>query len=101
LPAIGLALDDHFRSRHTLGNIARILRVPKSEESIGFVTAVFVCAILIAFAVQPVGGQERDKNSVGVTIGKNARAKEIGLPIHPGSKPHQDEPNDSGANLGL
>lgn len=66
-----------------------------------FVTSVFVCAILIAFAVQPSRGQERDQDSVGVTIGKNASAKEIGLPIYPGSKAHKDEPNDSGANLGL
>ena len=66
-----------------------------------FLASVFVCAILIALAVQPSCGQERDKDSAGVTISKNASAKEIGLPIYLHSKPHKAEPNDSGANLGL
>jgi hypothetical protein len=66
-----------------------------------FIASVFVSAVLIALAAQPSHGQERDKDSVGVTIDKNASAKEIGLPIYPGSKPHKDEPNDSGASLGL
>ena len=66
-----------------------------------FIASVFVCAVLIVLAVQPSRGQEHDKDSAGITLGKNASAKEIGLPTYPGSKPHKDEANDSGANLGL
>ena len=62
--------------------------------------AVCVCT-LISFAAQPSRGQEHDKDSVGATLSKNPSVKDIGLPIYPASKPHKDEPNDSGANLGL
>jgi hypothetical protein len=62
--------------------------------------AICFC-MLIAFAAQASRGQEHDKDSVGATLSKNPSAKEIGLPIYPASKPHIDEPNDSGANLGL
>ena len=65
------------------------------------VASVFVCTALIVFAAQPSRGQEHNKDSVGVTLDKNPSTKEIGLPIYPASKPHNDEPNDSGANLGL
>jgi hypothetical protein len=65
------------------------------------VASVFVCTVLTVIAVQPSRGQEHEKDSVGVTLDKNPSAKEIGLPIYPASKPHNDEPNDSGANLGL
>ena len=65
------------------------------------VASVFVCTALIVFAAQPSRGQEHDKDSIGVTLDKNPSAIEIGLPIYPGSKPHNEEPNDSGANLGL
>ena len=97
----GLASVDHARLRQYFGNIESVQRVPKSEGPMKFAASVFVCAILIALAVQPSRGQEHDKDSVGVTIGKNASAKETGLPIYPGSKPHKTEPHDSGANLGL
>ena len=65
------------------------------------VVAVLACTTLIVLAAPPSRGQEHDKDSIGVTLGKNASAKDIGLPIYPGSKLHKDEPNDSGANLGL
>jgi hypothetical protein len=64
------------------------------------VALAFVAA-LMAFAAQLSRGQEHDKDAVGVTISKNPDAKEIGLPIYPASKPHHDEQNDSGGNLGL
>src|SRR5262249_42795993 len=41
------------------------------------------------------------EHSVGATLSKNPSVKDIGLPIYPASKPHKDEPDDSGANLGL
>lgn len=60
-------------------------------------------------------GQEKDKSGVNVTVtgkdGKDAgglvisaqaTAKEAGLPLYPGSRPHKDEKNDSSAaKLGL
>lgn len=66
-----------------------------------FLASVFGCAMLLAVAVQTVRGQEHDKDSVGATLGKNASARDVGLPIYPGSKPHQEGSNDSSANLGL
>jgi len=59
-----------------------------------------VC-VLTAFLAVSSRGQEHDKDSVGVTLSKSPGVKDIGLPIYPASKPHKDEPNDSGANLGL
>jgi hypothetical protein len=59
-------------------------------------------------------GQEKDKSGVNVTVtGKDgseaglifsaqATAKEAGLPLYPGAKPHKDEKDDSsGAKMGL
>jgi hypothetical protein len=66
-----------------------------------FISSVFVFSVLIVLVPQPSRGQEHNKDSAGITLGKNASAKEIGLPVYPGSKPHKDEANDSGANLGL
>jgi hypothetical protein len=57
--------------------------------------------------------QDKDKGAINVTIqGKDtdaglviktqATAKEVGLPLYPGSRPHKDDKDDSsGANLGL
>ena len=68
------------------------MRLPRS---------IVACVILIGIGIQPCRAQENDKDSAGVTISKRPTAKEIGLPIYPGSKPHKDESNDSGANFGL
>ena len=59
-------------------------------------------------------GQEKDKSGVNVTVtGKDgseaglifsaqATAKEAGLPLYPGARPHKDEKDDSsGAKMGL
>lgn len=46
--------------------------------------------------------QDQDKNSAGAVISGKVSAKDVGLPIYPGSKPHKDKDHDStGANLGL
>jgi hypothetical protein len=45
-------------------------------------------------------GQEKD--SAGLVVSGNASAKEVGLPIYPGAKPHKDKDNDSpSAQVGL
>jgi hypothetical protein len=61
-----------------------------------------------------MAGQEKDKSGVNVTVtGKDgseaglvfsaqATAKEAGLPLYPGARPHKDEKDDSsGAKMGL
>jgi len=44
----------------------------------------------------------KDGSDAGLVIKAQATAKEVGLPIYPGAKPHKDDGNDSSAaNLGL
>jgi hypothetical protein len=73
-----------------------------------------LCAVVGLAAVGAMG-QEKDKSGVNVTVtGKDgsdvgglvvkaeATAKEAGLPLYPGSRPHKDDKDDSSsANLGL
>jgi hypothetical protein len=43
-----------------------------------------------------------DNDSIGFNLGKDASAKDVGLPIYPGARRHKDDPNDSSAlNIGL
>jgi hypothetical protein len=72
-----------------------------------------LCGV-VSLAAVGVVGQEKDKSGVNVTVtGKDgseaglifsaqATAKEAGLPLYPGSRPHKDEKDDSsGAKMGL
>jgi hypothetical protein len=72
-----------------------------------------LCGVMSLAAVN-VLGQEKDKSGVNVTVtGKDgseaglifsaqATAKEAGLPLYPGARPHKDEKDDSsGAKMGL
>jgi hypothetical protein len=46
--------------------------------------------------------QSSDNDSIGFNLGKNASAKDVGLPIYPGARRHKDDTNDSsGLNVGL
>ena len=46
--------------------------------------------------------EQQDKDSAGVTFSKQATAKEVGVPVYPGAKPHKDEKDDSSSvNMGL
>ena len=55
---------------------------------------------LATVANRPVHGQ--DQTGAGIVISAQATAKEVGLPIYPGAKPHKDEKEDSPATqLGL
>jgi hypothetical protein len=57
--------------------------------------------ILLAIAKTPLL-KAQDKDGAGIVVSGKANVKDIGLPIYPGSKPHQDKDDDStGANLGL
>jgi len=72
-----------------------------------------LCLALILAAVG-VAGQEKDKSGVNVTVtskdgseaglifSAQATAKEAGLPLYPGARPHKDDKDDSsGAKMGL
>jgi hypothetical protein len=72
-----------------------------------------LCGV-VSLAAVGVAGQEKDKSGVNVTVtGKDgseaglifsaqATAKEAGLPLYPGARPHKDEKDDSsGAKMGL
>jgi len=72
-----------------------------------------LCGAMSLAGVTTVG-QEKDKSGVNVTVtGKDgseaglifsaqATAKEAGLPLYPGARPHKDEKDDSsGAKMGL
>jgi len=71
--------------------------------------ALFVVVLLAAL---PLAAQDQkdsnaqqsssDNDSIGFNLGKNASAKDVGLPIYPGARRHVDDANDSSAlNLGL
>jgi hypothetical protein len=65
---------------------------------IGYSLAIFVAGVLLC----PASAVAQDKEGAGVVVSGKASAKDIGLPIYPGSKPHKDKDDDSGgANLGL
>jgi len=81
---------------------------------IGTLLCLFACSIAgVTFAQQQDSDKDKDKGGVSVTIKgqdtdaglvikSEATAKEVGLPLYPGSKPHKDNQNDSsGANVGL
>ena len=43
-----------------------------------------------------------DSDNIGFNLGKNASAKDVGLPIYPGARRHKDDANDSSAlNMGF
>jgi len=78
------------------------------------VAGVLFC-VATSLAAVAVAGQDKDKDKGGVNVtiqGKDtdaglviksqATAKEVGLPLYPGSRPHKDDKDDSsGANVGL
>jgi hypothetical protein len=43
-----------------------------------------------------VGGQQ-DHSGAGAMVSKQATAKEVGVPVYPGAKPHKDDKDDSAA----
>ncbi len=67
--------------------------------------------LLLAFAL-PSAAQDqkdpqqsdndKDKDGIGFNLGQNASAKDVGLPIYPGSHRHKDNDEDSSSlNMGL
>jgi hypothetical protein len=68
---------------------------------------VFVCpasffAVSIGLILPSVFAQEPEKEGAGVIVSGQAGAKDVGLPLYPGSKPHKENTNESqSARLGL
>jgi hypothetical protein len=59
-------------------------------------------AVLIGLILPSVLAQEPEKEGAGVIVSGQAGAKDVGLPLYPGSKPHKENTNDSqSARLGL
>lgn len=82
----------------------------------GAVSCALLCPIAgITYAQRQDQNNEKDKSKdginvtvktkdtdAGLVIKLEATAKEVGLPLYPGSKPHKDSKDDSsGANVGL
>jgi hypothetical protein len=61
------------------------------------------CGItLIPGCLRPVLGLARQEKGAGVVLSGEASAKDVGLPVYPGSRRHKDKEDDSaGANLGF
>jgi hypothetical protein len=55
----------------------------------------FFFAVSLGLVLQPVAAQEPEKEGVGLTVSGQADAKDVGLPIYPGSKPHKENANES------
>src|SRR5271155_6205447 len=66
------------------------------------VPAILMGLMLLA-AAMPVAAQDKkdsdanksDGDSIGFIASKNASAKEVGLPLYPGSRRHKDDSDDS------
>ena len=62
------------------------------------------CGVIGVMALMPAASagagiveEHQDQSGAGVMVSKQATAKEVGLPVYPGAKPHKDEKDDSGA----
>jgi len=63
---------------------------------------VIFCGVLSGSALMFASGASagvsegvQDKDGAGITFSKQATAKEVGLPVYSGAKPHKDEKDDS------
>jgi hypothetical protein len=70
------------------------------------IASYFALFVLLLAAALPLAAQDQksssDNDSIGFNLGKNASAKDVGLPIYPGARRHKDDANDSSAlNMGL
>lgn len=83
---------------YTSGRSYRVLR------SSLFVVVLLAALPLAAQDTKNSSAQQSssDNDSIGFNLGKNASAKDVGLPIYPGARRHIDDANDSSAlNMGL
>ena len=70
---------------------------------LGRLVPAIVMGLILSAAAMPVAAQDQknsdanksDSDSIGFIASKNASAKEIGLPLYPGSRRHKDDSDDS------
>jgi hypothetical protein len=70
-----------------------------------FTARVFRCVLVFFFAAVAISSLRvaaQQEKGAGLVISPEAKAKDVGLAIYPGSKPHKEKDDDStSANLGL
>jgi len=72
--------------------------------SLAFRLSLFVLAglVLLAVCLVPVCGLAQQEKGGGMVLSGEASAKDVGLPVYPGSRRHKDKDEDSaGANFAL
>jgi hypothetical protein len=70
---------------------------------LGWAVPAIVMGLMLSAAAMPVAAQDKkdsdanksDSDSIGFIASKNASAKEVGLPLYPGSRRHKDDSDDS------
>ena len=61
---------------------------------------IALLSFVLAVSAQENADKHKDKSEINLSVGanKNVTAKDVGLPIYPGARPHKDEgKDDSGA----
>ena len=82
-----------------------------SQLALNLAAAIMVLILLVAVAVPAADAQDQsnpdkssknDNISASFDLGKDASAKDVGLPLYPGSHRHQDSKDDSASlNMGF
>jgi hypothetical protein len=63
-----------------------------------FCSVIGVMALMpAASAIAAIVEGPQDQSGAGVMLSKQTTAKEVGLPVYPGAKPHKDDKDDSAA----
>lgn len=76
----------------------------KTSSSPQFLATLCLTAVAAVVSLLPVSSPARAQNEkgAGITFAGDADAKDIGLPLYPGSRRHKDKDSDSpGINFGL
>jgi hypothetical protein len=75
----------------------------RQTRLVPIVLLVVFWAVAVALAAQEKKSSgDKETGGAGLIVSSEATAKEVGLPIYPGARPHKDEHNDSPATqLGL
>jgi hypothetical protein len=76
--------------------------MPKDSSSSHFRAILGLVALATAFLAPPSPARAQNEKGAGITIAGDADAKDIGLPLYPGSRRHKDKDSDSpGLDFGL
>jgi len=76
--------------------------IPKPPFGLRRVSFLALLAMLSVTILPALAQAQKDDGSAGVVLRSQATAKEVGLPIYPGARPHKDKSGDTPATqLGL